>query len=65
MLAGIMARISKDRISGLSWSTRATPGNFLQPFDRLFLRYCSGGSCSDLVGLLVTHSLSHPKTFRR
>ena len=23
----------------------------------VFCRYCSGGSCSDLVGLLVTHSL--------
>jgi hypothetical protein len=42
-----------------------TPGNFLQPFDRLFFRYCSGGSCSDLVGLLLTYSLSRPKSFRR
>lgn len=42
-----------------------TPGNFLQPFDRLFSRYCSGGSCSDLVGLLVTHSLSHSKSLSR
>ena len=25
MIAGIMARISKDRISGLLWSTRAHP----------------------------------------
>jgi len=28
MFAGIMARISKDRISGLSWSTRAHPETF-------------------------------------
>ena len=42
-----------------------TPGNLLHPFDRLFFRYCSGGSCSDLVGLLVTHSLPHPKSLRR
>jgi len=42
-----------------------TPGNLLQPFDRLFFRYCSGGSCWDLVSPSITHSLSHPKSFRR
>lgn len=42
-----------------------TPRNLRQSFDHLFFRYCSGGSCSDLVGLPVTRSLSHPKSFRR
>jgi hypothetical protein len=30
-----------------------------------FFRFCSGGSCSDLVGLLVVQSLSIPESLCR
>jgi len=37
IFAGIMARISKDRISGLSWSTRAHPETFCSRLTVSFL----------------------------